>query len=522
VKTLPANRRAGALLRYALAALVVVAFAATITSVAGLLEFRQLAQDIGVQPAIKGVQVQIPAPGAPQTLLLIGSDHRAGEPYSAANSDTMMLVRIDASSSTINVLSIPRDLKVRIPGDGTAKLNAAYSVGGPNLILNILKTEVFAGLGFHVNHVIDENFRGFADLVDAIGCVYTDADHRYYNLSAPGPNDYSSIDIQPGYQKLCGWNQAPTGALAFVRFRHTDSDIVRNARQQDFLRWAKQNYTGGQLFSNRDKLLKIFGKNAQTDYTLHSAIALENLVLLLANSAGHQLKSIHFPAQFGACGGGGQTPCYVTADTTAEARIFHEFMTPTKAAPAPPPAQPARPPVGARGGRRHGHGPGVPAGLVADPADGRTQAAALHGSGMPVYYPKLIRAGANYCSSVIGNCTEGAEPALQYAHSYPRKYVIHASGGGVYSAYRMTIEINSALGEFYGIQGTTWQHPPILGKPTQTVFTHGKHLMEFFNGHKLSIVAWRTPAGVYWVSNTLTDDLPSNLMVAIAASLTRA
>ena len=94
--------------------------------------------------------------------------------------------------------------------------------------------------GLQVNHIIDVNFKGFSDLVDAIGCVYTDVDHRYYNNTAV--TDYSSIDIQPGYQKLCGDNQAETGALAFVRFRHTDTDIVRNARQQDFLRWAKSQF----------------------------------------------------------------------------------------------------------------------------------------------------------------------------------------------------------------------------------------------------------------------------------------
>ncbi len=51
-------------------------------------------------------------------MLLIGSDHRAGEPFRSANTDTMMLVRLDPNSSTINVLSIPRDLEVEIPEGG--------------------------------------------------------------------------------------------------------------------------------------------------------------------------------------------------------------------------------------------------------------------------------------------------------------------------------------------------------------------------------------------------------------------
>ena len=116
--------------------------------------------------------------------------------------------------------------------------------------------------------MLDVNFSGFSDLIDAIGCVYTDVDHRYYNNTAL--TDYSSIDIQPGYQKLCGANQSPSGALAFVRFRHTDSDIVRNARQQDFLRWTKEGYSAGQLLSNEARLIHIFGKHVQTDRQLHT------------------------------------------------------------------------------------------------------------------------------------------------------------------------------------------------------------------------------------------------------------
>jgi LCP family protein required for cell wall assembly len=219
--------RTGTFVRFTLACVVVIAFAATATAVAGLLQFKQIATYISATPALptKSTPVTIPNPGDPQTLLLIGSDHRAGTPFTSANTDTMMLVRIDPSSSTINLLSVPRDLEVQIPEGGvmaTDKLNSAYSIGGPGLLVRILKSEVFPGI--KINHIIDVNFGGFIDLVNAIGCVYADVDHRYYNNTAL--TDYSSIDIQPGYQKLCG-----TDALEFVRFRHTDTDIVRNARR---------------------------------------------------------------------------------------------------------------------------------------------------------------------------------------------------------------------------------------------------------------------------------------------------
>ncbi|MBV9197384.1 MAG: LCP family protein [Solirubrobacterales bacterium] len=177
--------RSGALGRFALGGVIVIAFAAATTAVAGLLQFKQFAKDIGATPAIKQARVTIADAGAPQTLLLIGSDHRAGTPFSSANTDTMMLVRIDPSSATINLLSIPRDLPVQLPGrvgTYTAKLNLAYSVGGPNLLVRVLRQQVFPRL--EVNHIIDVNFGGFEALVNAIGCVYTDVDHRYYNNTA--------------------------------------------------------------------------------------------------------------------------------------------------------------------------------------------------------------------------------------------------------------------------------------------------------------------------------------------------
>jgi polyisoprenyl-teichoic acid--peptidoglycan teichoic acid transferase len=511
------------LLRFALGALIVIAFAASTTAVAGLLQFKQIATYLSATPALPHANVTIPNPGSPQTILLIGSDHRAGEPFKNANTDTMMLVRLDPTSSTINLLSVPRDLKVQIPEGGalaTDKLNAAYSIGGPNLLVKILQEQVFQGL--KINHIVDVNFGGFEQLINAIGCVYTDVDHRYYNNTAL--TNYSSIDIQPGYQKLCG-----SDALAFVRFRHTDSDIVRNARQQDFLRWAKAQFTQDQIITERDSLLKIFGKHATTDHNLHTTDGLINLFDLVAFSATNTIKQVPFPAILLPCApvpttansALQQTPCYVGADAGAEQNAFHQFMTPTQNQPAPAaaPAAPAAPAraAGAGGKQGAGGGGGAP-GLTADVNDGQAQAKALGPIGMPIYYPRLIKSGANYCSSNTNLCyVEIPSPS-----SYPRAYLLHDRLGISHYSYRMTIVLNPVLGEYYGVQGTTWQNPPILNKPSGTRTVNGKQLFLYANGSKLSLVAWHTPQAVYWVSNSLTDDLSNRQMVAIAASLTRA
>ena len=153
----------------------------------------------------------------------------------------------------------------------------------------------------------------------------------------------------------------------------------------------------------------------------------------------------------------------------------------------------------------------------ADVTDGKAQAAALGNVGVPVYFPKLLASGSEYCAGATGNC-----PAeIPTTGAYPRAYLIHDPSGATHASYRMTVALNPSQGEYYGIQGTTWQTPPILNSPTETRAVAGKQLMLFFNGHKLSLAAWRTPQGVYWISNTLTDSLSNSQMLSIAGSLTR-
>ncbi len=536
--------RGGFLWRALLGCVLVVAFAAGTTAVAGLLQVKNIVSDLNLSKALslaKGVTV-LPKPGAPETLLLIGSDHREGQAYNAASTDTMMLVRIDDSSDTINLLSVPRDLEVLGPGGSDVKLNALYSTeGGPGGLIKGLKAQVFPGL--KVNHVLDLNFIGFSDLIDAIGCVYTDVDHRYYNVSTPyGADNYSSIDIQPGYQKLCGGVHSATGtnsALAFVRFRHTDSDEVRNARQQDFIRWAKDGYSSSQLLSNQGTLLKIFGRWVQTDRFLHSTDGLLELFDLIINADKLTLKTIHFPEYFGACGGNSETPCYVYpcpelstcpgyagpnptigTPTPAEEAAYQEFITPTHAktvtATTPTTTTPTK--------RKAKPKTVSVAGLTADPGDGKSQAGQLGNVGFPVYYPSYVVGGygAGYCFSLTGNCDDGAEPATAYAHSYPRKYAIHGYGNARYKAYVMTLVINAAEGWYYTVQGTTWQDPPILRSPSKIVTADGKRLEEYDDGGNISLIAYHTPRGVYWVSNTLDNHIPNGEMLALAANLTKA
>ena len=122
---------------------------------------------------------------------------------------------------------------------------------------------------------------------------------------------------------------------------------------------------------------------------------------------------------------------------------------------------------------------------------------------------------------MTANCDDGDEPQTAYDGSYPRAYQIRDQQGHLHPAYRMTLVLNSLLGEYYGVQGSTWQSPPLLGSPSGTRVVNGRKLFLYAQGGSLTNVAWHTPQGVYWISNTLTTDISNAQMVAIAASLTR-
>ena len=83
--------------------------------------------------------------------------------------------------------------------------------------------------------MITVNFRGFRNIVDKLGGVYMDVDRRYFNDNSGAGRTYATINLKPGYQKLDGRE-----ALDFVRFRHTDSDLYRVVRQQEFVKAVKQ------------------------------------------------------------------------------------------------------------------------------------------------------------------------------------------------------------------------------------------------------------------------------------------
>jgi LCP family protein required for cell wall assembly len=194
-------------------------------------------QTLDCKKAQKDLEV-INDPNHAAIALVIGYDHRAGDGASPSRSDTMMLIRADPGTKTISLLSFPRDLVVPLYCGKSAypvdhgRINSAYAICGSTGSLDTVRHLT----GLPVNYMISVNFGGFVATVNKMGGVWMDVDRRYYNKNVGTiETNYANIDLQPGYQLMNGRQ-----ALEFVRFRHTDSDLYRLARQQEFITAMRQ------------------------------------------------------------------------------------------------------------------------------------------------------------------------------------------------------------------------------------------------------------------------------------------
>src|SRR5438105_2740334 len=219
--------------RVALAGLGVVLLSGAATAVLALNEVNKVVEPLHQNRAVK-LAPRVLAPtsrGGPETLRLAGDDRRPppkSNPggFVLPHSNEMLLVRIDPSKPTISMLSIPRELQVTIYPPGalpvTNRINAAYTIGGIQLMTETIKRV----MGIPVNHVFVVTFPKFKRAVDEMGCVYLPVDRRYYHVNEPGGEQFFEINLQPGYQRMCGRE-----SLEFVSNRHEDTaDTLARAR----------------------------------------------------------------------------------------------------------------------------------------------------------------------------------------------------------------------------------------------------------------------------------------------------
>lgn len=201
------------------------------------------------------------------TYLVVGSDSRENLPddldgsfgdFAGARADVIMLMQV--VDDRVQLISIPRDLRVEIPGHGVNKVNAAYAFGGPDLMVETVAAET----GIRINHYMEVDFGGFARIVEALGGIELE-------FPAPARDRKSGLDVpEAGTQVVDG-----ATALAYARSRSYEEFVDgewRSAGGGDIERTARQ----------REVLMKILAKASSPSGIIRSPAVLNQVTANLS------------------------------------------------------------------------------------------------------------------------------------------------------------------------------------------------------------------------------------------------
>jgi LCP family protein required for cell wall assembly len=489
--------------RSALAGVLIVVLAAAATATAGLEKVATVAHEVFTQHIGVSKGVIVPSyDGQPATFLLIGSDRRKGskdnfDRLNPPHSDTLLLVRLDPQQGQTSVLSIPRDLLVKITEPNGAvhypeKVNAAYTIGGyehghdPGANLAALTVENL--LGIKLSGIIDVTFGGFINVVDSLGCVYVNVDHRYFNVNTgTTASNYSSINLKPGYQKLCY-----TDALDYVRYRHTDSDFTRVARQQDFIRNLREQVSASNLLNQIDTVSRNVGKAVTTSFPASVSETLQ-LAKLVAFSQQRALRQVKF--RYSADNAMINGVAYVVATPQNISDTVHDFLYGREQPQLPAAPAPAR---SSRRGRHASGASGTPGMVPTASADMNQAISAATGVPFRVLYPSLQTSAA---------VPQGV-----------RAYRLRDAQNRLHNAF-VEVWQQNIQGGYYDVEGTNWLDPPIIAHPQKEQTIGGRRYIFVNDGSRVHLIAWRENGALYWVNNTLREDLSNRQMLALAESV---
>jgi LCP family protein required for cell wall assembly len=487
--------------RFAIACVLILLLSGAATATVALTKLNHIAAEVFPRSSqlhvAKGV-IQASYRGEAQTFLIIGSDRRVGskdayDRNNAAHSDTLLLVRLDPATGQTSVLSVPRDLLTTITTKSgqvyyPRKINAAYTIGslegGSDRAAELATETIEHLLHIKVNGVIDVTFRGFIDVVDTLGCVYVNVDHRYFNEPNGSPEtNYSAINLQPGYQKLCYEN-----ALSYVRYRHDDSDFVRVARQQDFIRDLREQVPAGELIGEIDKVSKAVGKAVIS--TFHSSAGqLIELAELAAFSQEKPLRQVKFQVENVDAMIGGES--YVTTSPALIKATVDDFLHGHEQLKLPPSSSSSH-----HSHHHHTHSPSdASLDLYPMSSSGKTMAlTAAPGVPFPLEYP-TVQTG----------------PAIPL-EVHP--YTLEDQQKHVHHAYVAVFQQNS-LGGYYDVEGMDWVNIPLFAR-ARVQQIDGRNYLIVDDGEHIHAIGWRVGKVIYFVCNTLLEDLSNPQLIAIA------
>jgi polyisoprenyl-teichoic acid--peptidoglycan teichoic acid transferase len=202
------------------------------------------------------------------TIVLFGLD-AAGLP---AHSDTIMLMRFDPKTHTINQLSIPRDTLVNVDGYGPSKITQAMWYGGPSLALKTVRD--FTGIP--INHVMVVGFQGFPRLVNSVGGIDMYVPQTVTTGAGPG--------VAGSTQRVVTFNKGMHHfdgkyAMLYVRIRkaYAEGDYTRAARQQAFLQALQKKLVRPSNITKLPEIGRHFMSGVATDLTTNQILQLAYL-----------------------------------------------------------------------------------------------------------------------------------------------------------------------------------------------------------------------------------------------------
>src|SRR5947209_8553262 len=211
-------------------------------------------------------------------ILLLGIDKRDDEPIEGTRSDTIMLASIDPVTKSAALVSLPRDMWVTIPGcgvragciSGQQRINVAHAVGGPELAMQT----VSADFSMPIQYYARVDFRGFEQMVNAVGGVVIDVDWPVKDDEYPTADyGYMRIYFGPGPQLMNG-----AQALQYARSRHGMNDFARAGRQQKVILSVRNRVLQLNELSRAPELLSIAQNAVSTDLSPVEMLELAKLV----------------------------------------------------------------------------------------------------------------------------------------------------------------------------------------------------------------------------------------------------
>ena len=199
-------------------------------------------------------------------VMIMGVDRRADD---VGRSDTLMVAAVDVDASKAALLSIPRDTRVAIEGNGFDKINHAYAFGGHSLTQKTVENL----LGVKMDHYILVDTRSFERIIDAIGGVDLNVEKRMYYEDPWDDNGGLVIDLYPGEQHLDGER-----AIQYVRYRDGEGDIGRVGRQQKFVKAVLSKVISPDMLPRLPKLAEEIRKAVETDMSVTDLLELAGLM----------------------------------------------------------------------------------------------------------------------------------------------------------------------------------------------------------------------------------------------------